>query len=153
MSQLYKLPDEILRIIFEYSHNMLFRDVTLQFLRIIRHSITDLSPYPLPPYIPSVVTSILIFKNNDLLKSAIGWRYVHNRRTNDLYVHYVTVLGAHTSDTFSKAIGRYPYRFSFVAMRHYDKAKLHELCAANGLPHRKSYTRDKLVTYLLKQPD
>ena len=151
MSQLYRLPDDILRIIFEYSHNMLFRDVVAQFLRIIRYSITELSPYPFP--FPSVVTSFLIFKNNDLLKSAIGWRYEHNRRTNDLYVHGITVLGARTSDTFSRAMNGYPARFSFVQMRHYDKAKLHELCAANGLPHRKSYTRDKLVTYLIKQPD
>jgi len=156
MSRLYRLPDEILRIIFEYSHNMMFRDVVVQFLKTVKWDIVNLdpySPYPISPWTPSVSTSILIFKNEALSRSAVGWRYVYNRRTNDMYVHDVTVMGRRSVDSFMHTIGKYPGRFSFVEMKNYDKKRLHDLCEQNGLPHRSSYARDKLVTYLLKQPD
>lgn len=153
MEMLYRLPDELLDIIFEMSHNMVFRDVILQMRRIIKYKIMQLPSFPFAPYAPSVISSVLVFRNNDMTKSAVGWRYVHNRRNNDLYSHEITILGTRTTDSFSHAVGRYPARFSFVNMKYYDKAKLHELCKDNGLPHRKSYTRDKLITYLLKQPD
>ena len=150
---LYRLPDELLDIIFEFSHNMVFRDVILQMRRIVKYRIMQLPPFPFAPYVPSVMSSVLVFQNNDMSKSAVGWRYVHNRRTNDLYVHDITILGRRTTDSFSQSIGKYPARFSFVNMKYYDKAKLHELCKDNGLPIRKSYTKDKLITYILKQPD
>ena len=150
---LYRLPDELLDIIFEFSHHMVFRDVVLQMRRIIKYKIMQLPAFPLVPNVPSVMSSVLIFKNSDMTKSAVGWRYVNNRRNNDLYSHEITIFGTRTTDTFSHTVGRYPARFSFVNMKYYDKAKLHELCKDNGLPIRKSYTKDKLITYILKQPD
>lgn len=152
MSRLYRLPDELLRIIYEYSHNMLFRDVVVQLLRTVKWDLINLDPFPIAPWSPSVSSSVILFKNEALARSAIGWRYVYNRRTNDMYVHDITVMGRRSVDSFMHAIGKYQ-RFSFVEMKNYDKKRLHELCAQNGLPHRSSYTRDKLVTYLLKQPD
>lgn len=153
---IYRLPDEMLDVIFEYSHNMSYRDVILQMRRIIKYKITQLPPFPnipFAPYNPSIMSSVIVFKNSELTKSAVGWRYVHNRRNNDIYAHDITIFGTRTTDAFSHTIGRFPARFSFLSLKYYDKTKLHKLCTDNGLPIKKSYTKDKLITYILKQPD